>query len=520
MPVSTKNIIIDDADKPNAGANAPRRYDTVTQRRPVNVRAWLAVALAAFVVLGCGGVAVWSFAAYKYQSDARFAALVDGSAFVLVVAVVATFGALLWSVSAGAVRASRRAGFVEWPGGATVDARAVRGLQAPQLMQMYAAHMGVEGRYADNSQFQRVTNFSGQLGAAPARGEIVESTAVPALPDSTAALIVPDTDWLRWIDRTPHLLIAGRTEAGKTTLAEAILAERIQSGDELLIFDPHYQPGKWHNLPAIGGGRDFDGILSMLPILIGELDDRYKRFNDGMKTEQFRRLTILLDEVPAIIGETYETTPSGGKRIIDDRWLRFAKRLGSEARKVRMSVILLSQSTLVDDLLINTAHRENFIRIGLGDKARALLSEEKDTKRRQAGYDLLRGQAHPAAMEYRSDYHVLNTERVPDLAQRAVGHLATIWEAPTPAEPPRLAQRAVAKAQAPTVARASVAVAPLDIYKGMTFADDAARIGWLAFHTKLGTREIREIVGCNYNDVVAVAGDVRRRKALKEAKAR
>ena len=46
----------------------------------------------------------------------------------------------------------------------------------------------------------------------------------------------------------------------------------------------------------------------------------------------------------------------------------------------------------------------------------------------------------------------------------------------------------------------------------MKFVDDSARIGWLAYHTKLGTREIREIVGCKYNLVVAVAGNVRRLK--------
>ena len=56
---------------------------------------------------------------------------------------------------------------------------------------------------------------------------------------------------------------------------------------------------------------------------------------------------------------------------------------------------------------------------------------------------------------------------------------------------------------------------PMTRYGAMKFVDDSARIGWLAYHTKLGTREIREIVGCKYNLVVAVAGSVRR---LKEAK--
>ena len=55
---------------------------------------------------------------------------------------------------------------------------------------------------------------------------------------------------------------------------------------------------------------------------------------------------------------------------------------------------------------------------------------------------------------------------------------------------------------------------PMTRYGAMKFVDDSARIGWLAYHTKLGTREIREIVGCKYNLVVAV----RATRRLKEAK--
>ena len=40
----------------------------------------------------------------------------------------------------------------------------------------------------------------------------------------------------------------------------------------------------------------------------------------------------------------------------------------------------------------------------------------------------------------------------------------------------------------------------------------AARIGWLAWNTDLGTRKIREIVGCDYNDVVRIAGLVRAKR--------
>lgn len=340
-------------------------------------------------------------------------------------------------------------------------------------------------------------------------GDLVEE--VPAL--------ISDSDWLQWIDRTPHLLLAGRTDAGKTTFAEAILAERIQAGDQIVICDPHYQPGKWH---GVGATSDIEEILIQLARLEVDMAARFVEFTAGKPTDDFQRLTILIDEVPAVVEETFRMTPAGTKKIIDDRWSRFARRLGSQARKVRISVILLSQTIFVEDLMINSAYRENFVRVGLGDKARPLLAEEKRSETKAALYELLRGQAHPAAFEHNGEIHLLDTSRVVALAARRIGHMAQLW---TP--PPQIAPRPVVSAsvQASGVVRASATLEqllavpapdPLVTYAKMKFADDKAKIGWLAYHTKLGTREIRDIVGCHYPTVVAVAGEVRAAKKRRE----
>lgn len=249
--------------------------------------------------------------------------------------------------------------------------------------------------------------------------------ALPALPapEDTIAL-TPDSEWLRWVDRAPHLLLAGKTDAGKTTMATALLSERILAGDQILVLDPHYQPGKWFGVQAVSG---IPAILETLPALISELEARYKEFRQGKQTEEFERLTVLIDEVPAIVEQCIEMTASGRPKVTDWRWRRFAKRLGSEARKVRISVILLSQSTLVQDLMINVQMKENFTRIGLGDQARPLLAEEPLPKRKQALFDLLRGQAHPAAMEYRGDFYLLDTSAVKDLSERNARGRVLAW---------------------------------------------------------------------------------------------
>lgn len=296
-----------------------------------------------------------------------------------------------------------------------------------------------------------------QITYSPTAQNRSETTAAPALaaPEPSIAL-VPDVEWRRWIGRAPHLLIAGRTDAGKTTLMEAILNERAAAGDDILILDPHYQPGKWCGLPAVGGGNSFEAILDMLPRVLLDMDARYKEFEAGRPTEDFQRLTILVDEAPALVDYCIELTPSGRPKIKDMRWPRFAKRLGSEARKVRISVILGAQSTIVTDLLINSQMRENYLRIGLGDRARPLIHEEPNQKRRSQLDDLLRGQAHPAAMEWRGDFHLLDTNAIPDLAARRVPS-AALWTPPA-VEQPTYRPATVAQARDDGTVRASVKV--------------------------------------------------------------
>lgn len=221
--------------------------------------------------------------------------------------------------------------------------------------------------------------------------------------------LVPDREWLAWIERTPHLMIAGRTNAGKTTLATAILASR--TSEQLAILDPHDQPGKWFGSVAIGGGRDYESIFDALEGLLSEMDTRYDAYNAG--ESRFARLTALIDEVPAIVLRD--------KKL----WAQFASQLGSEARKVNMSMVLLTQSPLVRDIEISSVMRENFTRIALGDQASELLKEETDRTRKQSLLELLKGLEYPAAMEYRGELHLLDTTNVPSLARSA--RQARLW---------------------------------------------------------------------------------------------
>ncbi len=325
--------------------------------------------------------------------------------------------------------------------GAAVDAQMIaEGMLKAQ--QFEAQRMFAEARQLTLTQSAPMPMLESGEG-------FIDADIVPVGP-----MLVPDSDWLQWIDRTPHLLLAGRTDAGKTTFAEAILAERILNGDQIVVCDPHYQPGKWHGVEATS---DVESILVLLAQIEQDMAARFTDFTAGKPTEDFQRLTILIDEVPAVVEETFRLTTSGTKRIVDDRWSRFARRLGSQARKVRISVILLSQTIFVEDLMINSAYRENFIRVGLGDKARPLLAEEKRNETKQQLYELLRGQAHPAAFEHNGEIHLLDTSRVPALASRRNGHMAQLWT------PPQAPIKPVVSASVRPSATVSASLSPADL---------------------------------------------------------
>lgn len=294
----------------------------------------------------------------------------------------------------------------------------------------------------------RSLNQLDMSGAKPEAGK----AQAPAQLQAPVVDLVPDSEWLSWIDRTPHLLIAGRTNAGKTTLATAVLAQR--SREQLCILDPHDQPGKWFGGKAIGGGRDYDAVYAALAGVLSEMDARYSAYNQG--AVDFDRLTVLIDEVPAI--------------VLRDKasWARFASQLGSEARKVSMSMVLLTQSPLVRDIEISSVMRENFTRIALGDQAARLLSDESDGKRKAALLELLRGQQHPAAMEYQGEVHLLDTSGVPALARQA--GRARLWVPPQ--APPQLdASSATRKALAALKARGVTRDVARDVYK-LRFEND------------------------------------------------
>ena len=145
-----------------------------------------------------------------------------------------------------------------------------------------------------------------------------------------------------------HMLIVGPTNSGKTTVANWLIENEVHDA-AIYVLDPHNKFNVWPGRVSeiIGTGRNYAAIDAQLLELIGEMDRRYN--SDSLR---FGRILIVCDEWLSVL----ENCPSAG---------RFFDTIGSEARKVNMSLIISTTSATADDLNCTAATRDNLVQLTL-----------------------------------------------------------------------------------------------------------------------------------------------------------
>lgn len=184
---------------------------------------------------------------------------------------------------------------------------------------------------------------------------IVISSFYPAVPASKPLADVPmlagpekpsvrkllSAEWV-------HMLIVGPTDVGKTTVANHLI-DNAPNGTICLAIDPHGKFNVWPRRVAevIGTGRNYGAIDKRLAALIGEMDRRY-----NSDDAHFQKILIVVDEWLSVL----ENCPSAR---------RFFDTVGSESRKVNMSLVITTISATVDDLNCSAAVRDNLVQLTL-----------------------------------------------------------------------------------------------------------------------------------------------------------
>ncbi len=286
----------------------------------------------------------------------------------------------------------------------------------------YAGDVALKKLTAPYEWAHSINNYS--PSNQPATGETVK------LPPE--APVAPIDSWLPLLndpDGEPHIMLAGKTKAGKSTMAELILAARVERGDEVFIIDPHYQPVNkygettWCGLRGVGGAS-WDAVSQALAQVRAEYDRRKALAEQGQMPQPggFPPLSVFVDEA---LETCYE---------IRKDWEAFQTVMGSGGRKYSIFLVMITQSHLVKDIGGSTATRENFVIIGLGEKARKLIDDEvRDRDEAAAMIERLRGEPWAAAMLHNGVVMLLDRSEVRERRPKRLS--AALWQPGPVAQP-------------------------------------------------------------------------------------
>lgn len=123
----------------------------------------------------------------------------------------------------------------------------------------------------------------------------VEAHEVKPSALSASQEALPPDQWAKDLMGYPSVLIYGAQGAGKTSTAAWLIRERLKTGHQIKVLDPHREYGQWDGLNCIGDGMDYEAINDELKAFTNEIKARYEA---RAKIPNYNppKLTLVCDE--------------------------------------------------------------------------------------------------------------------------------------------------------------------------------------------------------------------------------
>lgn len=214
---------------------------------------------------------------------------------------------------------------------------------------------GVVQRLPERVRLALLPGLAPTEDATAAEG-VVAPVAAPT-PVAPVSGLLTTEQWRDALDNSPHLLIYGPSKAGKSTLAQAIVA--MFGNCEYLVVDPMpNKPGekKWGgiNFVTLAAGAD---EYAEIKAALAAVDVEDQRRRQALRTTIPRPLVIIIDEVLALVGELGIVTNEDGRK--EPLISRFIRTKGYSARHRNIKIILIGQGKNLADLGLNSSTARN-----------------------------------------------------------------------------------------------------------------------------------------------------------------
>ena len=174
------------------------------------------------------------------------------------------------------------------------------------------------------------------------------------------AQIEAPLDLMSELRTAQRVLIKAASNGGKTTLLQHIAAQRIAINESVLILDSQSYPDKWPaGCKVVGAGSNHQAISVALDGLIDLMVKRYQEIGQGLVREgQHPKLTIIIDEWMAIVGECDNAGDVIRRLLTESRKAAFSVFIGSHSERVK-ALGLDGRGDLRDGFLIVRIEMEN-----------------------------------------------------------------------------------------------------------------------------------------------------------------